>query len=221
MFPSTCPGEQPCGTALTLRTVGLNGAHIFDISVVIALNRQSSEARMDDKGVCEQLYLTWNQGETGVFNMRFWMGVPLVVLLLASGEIGNAAEKAKDKANVQWRPDLKTAWKDAREHQRPLLLLLTMDDCTHCLKMQRTTLQDKTVQGDLKTRFVPVALNIKDAPELVKLLRIRTLPTLVVIRPNGDVVDSIRGYQTPKQLRERLITSVRHASHENRSNASR
>jgi hypothetical protein len=41
---------------------------------------------------------------------------------------------------------------------------------------------------------------------------VRTFPTLVVIQPNGDVVESISGYQTPKQLREKLAPIVRQAA---------
>ncbi len=75
--------------------------------------------------------------------------------------------------------------------------------------MKQTTLKDAAIQSELKRRFIPVALNVKDAPEFIQTLRVRSFPTLLVIDPNGDVVESISGYQTPKQLRDKLAPTAR------------
>ena len=65
-----------------------------------------------------------------------------------------------------------------------------------------------------------VALNVKEAPDLVQRLEVKSLPTTVIIETNGDVVDSISGYQTPKQLRQRLHATLRLVAQE-RENAQR
>jgi thioredoxin-related protein len=132
-----------------------------------------------------------------------------------------AAESARRPPALQWTQDLVAAWRTARDEQRPLFLFLTMDGCVHCQRMKQTTLQDVRVQHELKSRFVPVALNVKDEPEFVKVLRVRSFPTLVVIQPNGDVVESISGFQTAKQLREKLESDFRQASHETTEKRSR
>jgi thioredoxin-related protein len=134
--------------------------------------------------------------------------------MLASTIAVSAKEPAKAGAGLKWTNDLAIAWQAAREQQRPLLLFVTMEGCVHCQKMKQTTLRDEDVQSDLRTRFIPVALNAKDEPELVKVLRLRLFPAMVVIQPDGDVLESINGYQTPKQLRERLSSTVRQAAHE-------
>lgn len=141
-------------------------------------------------------------------------GVPgvLVICLLAATAMGQGVEETRAKGGLQWEPDLKTAWRAAREQQRPLLLFLTMDNCSHCQKMKQTTLQDKGVQTDIDSRFVAVTLNVKDEPDFVKKLGVSAMPTTVIIQPNGDVVESMRGYLSAKQFREKLLSTARQAA---------
>ncbi len=92
---------------------------------------------------------------------------------------------------------------------RPLLVFLTQDCCRYCEKMKRTTLQDHHVVDDLTRYFEPVALNLKDAPDFVQQLKVKSFPTTVIIMTDGDVIESISGYQTVKQMRERLHAALR------------
>jgi len=125
-------------------------------------------------------------------------------MVLATALTLHADEPAKTSSGLQWTADLAAAREAAREQQRPLLLFVTMDGCTHCQRMKQTTLRDKDLQRELQAEFIPVMFNVKDQPELVKSLRLRLFPTLVVIQPNGKVRESISGYQTARQLREKL-----------------
>lgn len=142
------------------------------------------------------------------------------LLLIGAGHVG-ATDGAREDQGLVWSDNLGTAWRIARDEQRPLLLFVTMDSCLYCQKMKLTTLKDAAVQDELKDRFVPVALNVKDEPEFVRTLRVRTFPTLVVIEPNGDVAESIVGYQTPTQLRDKLAPAARQAAREKAAAARR
>ena len=145
-------------------------------------------------------------------SLRIAFSLPVVAALMYPAVGGYAAEAAPEKASFAWITDVDTGWRIARENQRPLLLFLSMDGCSHCQKMKRTTLKDKAVQHDLQAAFVSVSVNSKDAPELVKLLKVRYYPTTVVIQPTGEVIESIQGYQTATQLRKRLNTTLRQAA---------
>jgi thioredoxin-related protein len=145
----------------------------------------------------------------------------ILLCVLVAAAMGQGVDETRTKGGLQWEPDLKTAWRAAREQQRPLLLFLTMDNCAHCQKMKQTTLQDKGVQTDIDSRFVAVTINVKDEPDFVKMLGISTLPTTVVIQPNGDVVESMRGYLTAKQFREKLLSTARQAAAESDSTTRR
>jgi thioredoxin-related protein len=152
------------------------------------------------------------QGATTLFRTPGWIAVLVMTLFLVGAGAARATDPVREEEGVAWSGSLVTAWRAARDQQRPLLLFVTMDTCVHCQKMKQTTLKDAAVQSDLKGRFIPVALNVKDEPEFIKTLRVRSFPTLVVIQPNGDVVESISGYQTPKQLRDKLAPIVRQAA---------
>ena len=153
-------------------------------------------------------------GRQEVLSTPCWKGILVALVMFASTITLAAKEPAKADTGLKWTGDLATAWETAREQQRPLLLFVTMDGCPHCQKMKQTTLRDKDVQSDLQSGFIPVALNVKDEPELAKKLRLRLFPALVVIQPDGNVLESIGGYQTPKQLREKLSATIRQASRE-------
>jgi thioredoxin-related protein len=143
-----------------------------------------------------------------------------VVILLAAATLA-AKEPTKPNTGLKWAPDLATAWETARDRQRPLLIFVTMDGCLHCQKMKQTTLRDKDVQRDVQDEFVPVTLNAKDEPKLIKKLGLTLFPAVVVIHPDGEVLDSISGYQTAKQLREKLSSTLREAARDTTSRKTR
>lgn len=123
--------------------------------------------------------------------------------------ISHAAERQWEDLPINWDRDVREAWKSAVQVNRPLLVFITMDGCLYCEKMKRTTLKDRQVVYDLQHQFVPVTLNVKDAPDLVELLKIKSFPTTVVIHTNGDVIESLSGYQTSRQLRQSLQATLR------------
>ncbi len=132
-----------------------------------------------------------------------------VLIVLALTALGSASEPSRGSHSLNWEQDIRSAWQLAVKADRPMLVFLTMDDCIYCKKMKRTTLRDRQVVRDLQSQFVSVTLNVKDAPDLVKLLKVKSFPTTVIIETNGDVVESIAGFQSVKQLRERLHKTLR------------
>ncbi len=155
-------------------------------------------------------------GKQSVVKKQFRNHLVGIVFMLAMTAIGSAAERSGGQNDLKWERDVRIAWQSAVATDRPLLLFLTMDDCIYCKKMKKTTLRDRQVVRDLHRQFVSVALNVKDAPDLVKRLKVKAFPTTVIIETNGDVVESISGFQTVKQLRERLHTTLRQMAQQRR-----
>jgi len=136
-----------------------------------------------------------------------------LLLLTVTAAISHAQQPDNRQA-LAWDRDIHLAWQDAVKTQRPLLVFITMDDCLYCKKMKKSTLQDEQVVDDLRSQFVPVALNAKDAPELMERLKIKSFPTTIVVEINGDVVDAITGYKSASQLRQRLRMTLRRVAQE-------
>jgi thioredoxin-related protein len=131
----------------------------------------------------------------------------IVMLVLANYAV--AANQPRTEQSLQWQGDVREAWQLAQKSDRPLLVFITMDSCLYCEKMKKTTLRDRFVVRDVHSAFVPVTVNLKDVPDLVELLMVKSFPTTVVIHTNGDVIESMSGYQTSRQLRQRLQASLR------------
>ena len=150
-------------------------------------------------------------GETlGVVYKEMQEHLTRCVLVLALASSSAMAERPNSSLpQLNWEQDVRTAWRAAVKADRPLLVFVTMDGCLYCEKMKRTTLQDRLVVGDLSKHFEPVTLNLKDAPEFVEQLQVKSFPTTVVIKTNGDVIEAISGYQTVRQMRERLHAARR------------
>ncbi len=156
-----------------------------------------------------------------VVNKQIRNYLSVVVVLLAVAATAHAADRSRGRHKLNWDQDVRQAWKSAHTADRPLLMFLTMDGCLYCQKMKKTTLQDRHVVNDLQSQFVSVALNIKDAPDLVEQLKVKSFPTTVIIQTNGDVIESISGYQTPSQLRQRLHATLRQVARERNDTVSR
>jgi len=147
--------------------------------------------------------------------------VACIVIFLTPISLGFAAEPTRSLSQVNWDRDVREAWQEARQNDRPLLVYVTMDSCIYCEKMKKTTLQDRRVLSDLQTYFTPVSLNVKEAPDLVQLLMIKSFPSTVVIQTDGDVIESIAGYQTSRQLRQRLRLTLQQVAQEQRDSHTR
>jgi protein disulfide-isomerase len=113
---------------------------------------------------------------------------------------------------LKWSKDMKTAWKTAQETEQPLLLFVSSTNCSYCERMKKQTLRDESIVKQVSESFVAVKVDAKEDTELLKKLKIRLLPTTVIVKPNGAVIDSIRGFQTAEQFRKRLLSTERTAA---------
>jgi len=64
--------------------------------------------------------------------------------------------------------------------------------------MEQTVFADPNVTHSLTQHYVPVKLNLQDAPQFGRQYGIRTIPTDVVIRPDGTLIDRTNSPRTPE-----------------------
>ena len=122
----------------------------------------------------------------------------LTLLVAASQSI------AEDGSAFQWHSDLSAATSEVKEHQRPLIILFTMDNCVYCQKIKASTYQDKVVSGTISRAFVASVVNGPKNPKLAEKFKIKIYPTTVIIAPTGKIVDSISGYIDSTEMSKRL-----------------
>lgn len=103
-----------------------------------------------------------------------------------------------------WETDLEAARQEAMRTGRLLLVHCWTPSCGPCRAMEKTVFADPNVTHKLSQHYVPVKLNLQDAPQFGRQYGIRTIPTDVVIRPDGTLIDRTNSPRTPESYIERF-----------------
>jgi YHS domain-containing protein/thioredoxin-related protein len=108
----------------------------------------------------------------------------------------------------QWLADYGFARQEAKRLGMPLLIHFSASWCGPCQQMERETLNTKALLETVGTQLVALKLDSDENPGLVDAFRVESLPSDVIVAPNGKIVFRTSGYQ-PTQ---RYLANVRHWS---------
>lgn len=101
---------------------------------------------------------------------------------------------------VNWTADVEGALKTANQTGQLVLMKFTADWCGYCKKMERETFTRPAVASVVNQQFVPVLVDADKHKQLVKHLKIRSLPSILVVSPQMVILKRIEGYQTESKL---------------------
>jgi len=97
-------------------------------------------------------------------------------------------------ADITWNSSYDQALLKAKKEGKPLMVLITSEQCRWCRKLESTTLQDDEVAARINTTFQAVNVT-KDKSIYPKNLSAKMVPMSYFIDPrNGKVLYSIPGY---------------------------
>ena len=141
--------------------------------------------------------------------------IPSMLCLILIGLSTSVSWSAKPES-IDWIKGYSEARRAGIAQDRPVLLFVTTDGCTHCDRMIDRTFQDSGVIGALSDDFVPAQIKLSPADDLAKQLKVTLFPTTIIISTEGKILDYARGYMSANQLNQRLdaATAVRIASAE-------
>ncbi|MCP3942818.1 MAG: thioredoxin family protein [Desulfobacteraceae bacterium] len=148
--------------------------------------------------------------------------VVLVVLAVAGGYIYNTTKSSEPLAQgvIPLKPESKTAvensskinesdisWKGytpglalAGKTNKPIFLYFSATWCTYCAKLKQTTFKDKRILEYLEKNFVSIQVDTDKNQKLSNEWKVRGLPTLWFLEPDGTKINSIPGYLNANQL---------------------
>jgi hypothetical protein len=106
-------------------------------------------------------------------------------------------------SDAAWSTDLLSAWQKTQEVQRPLLILITSKTCRYCTLMKQSYAHPD-VALNVRSSFVPVLVDADDVPQLVTALGIKAYPTTLIVAPDRRLMQRIKGYVPPEELKQRL-----------------
>lgn len=103
-----------------------------------------------------------------------------------------------------WQSNLEDAQRIAAQNNRLVLIHFWAPWCGACKRMETEVFNQPGVAASLLANYVPVKINADQMPATATKFGITALPTDVVITPQGQIVDSIRGRTEATQYVARL-----------------
>ena len=158
--------------------------------------------------------------------MRRGLGLGLIVLCLAdpstvlrAGDSAPGGSKQTGPAprapRVEW-VEYGLALERARDENKHLLIDFYTNWCGWCKKMDRDTYGDSAVAAYLNAHFVVSKVNAESPQrfkvgeksvsgiELARDFSVQSFPITWFVRPNGERIDKVPGYQPPAQFHKVL-----------------
>jgi thioredoxin-related protein len=108
----------------------------------------------------------------------------------------------------QWRTDFNQARQEAKERNRPILLLIRTKDCQWCDKLEPVLRDDPGLASLLANDWVPVRLFAEKNRALTEYLTIDAFPTIVLAAPEGRIFRYVTGYHKAAFLRDTMQRTV-------------
>lgn len=118
----------------------------------------------------------------------------LAQFALSGGALG------ADGAAIAWRTDLGSAQAESRARNLPLWIQFTGPWCINCRRMERGSFVNPHVAAAAHERFVPVKLRSDEYEQLALSLGLSSLPSTVIVRPDGRVIDKWEGFGEPGEF---------------------
>ena len=116
---------------------------------------------------------------------------------------------ADEPRKINWREDLGRAQAEAKSRDLLLWIQFTGPWCINCRRMDRAAFVHQGVVTRAREQFVPLKLRSDEHEALAQSLGLTSLPSTVIVRPNGEVVEKYEGYIEPETFEVTLADVLR------------
>jgi thiol-disulfide isomerase/thioredoxin/YHS domain-containing protein len=100
---------------------------------------------------------------------------------------------------MPWQPNLEAAQQLAARTNRLVLIHFWAPWCQPCMRLEREVFSQAETGRALEPNFVLVKINSDDAPGTTRMYGVSSLPTDVIIQPNGRLVSQFQSPPTANQ----------------------
>lgn len=121
-------------------------------------------------------------------NQILWCSAAVAGLMMLVSLTAIGANKPE-----AWKHDFTAASKEAKQSARPLLIHFGATWCPPCRQMEKDVLHHPDVRDLLTQQFVAVIIDSDQHPELISQFEIKSLPTDVIVGPDGTVALKAEG----------------------------
>lgn len=145
--------------------------------------------------------------------------IALVSCTKQSSSNSGHAENASSPDGIAWRRDLDVAKQEAKQSGKPILVDFFATWCGPCKKMDSQTWSDAEVSKQLDA-WIPVKVDVDQHQELAASYKVKGVPTLVFLGPDGRLVSTFVGFAGPDEvlgLMKEARSQVKAANHSSAS----
>ncbi len=134
------------------------------------------------------------------------MFTPPITRWLSLAAVAIASSSAM--GDIAWREDLQQAHAEATASGKPLLLHFYGDNCPWCDKLEVGAFKDPQVGQAIGQGFIPVKVHTGKNENLVQMFKVKSIPTDVVVTPQGQVLAHGTSKQVPGEFISALVQST-------------
>ena len=95
--------------------------------------------------------------------------------------------------------DFEYAFKEAKAHNRNVMIIFDGAACIYCEYLKEGTLTDPSVQKEINENNILLITESSESPELFQQLDIYGTPTTVILDQDGNELGRIDGYEPPEE----------------------
>ena len=153
----------------------------------------------------------------GRFGPFRWSGALLVIAIGLAAALSTRAAAPAASQGIHWIPSESEAMRVARAERRPVLADFWADWCGACAELDRSVWGNPGVQAEIR-RFVPVRLDGSEGgaaltsgryDDAARRWGVNVLPSVVLLDPQGNVLDRIVGVVAADEMMKRLRAGER------------
>jgi len=111
-------------------------------------------------------------------------------------------------SSLKWKAYDESTLAAARKSQRPLFVLIYLDTCHWCRKYETETLETPKILERLRRDYLPVAVDHAKQPELARRLGVTTVPTTLLLTPEGRRMVKFQGFVDARDLTDILDANL-------------
>lgn len=131
--------------------------------------------------------------------------VSSVLILFAVTSFQKTTQKQQDQTsnseiNIQWNTDLNAAFGLAQKSNKLVFVDFNADWCGYCKQLDEDTFVDQNVKQKFAQSYVLVKINVDQNPELASKYQVYSLPTLIIMDSNGNVIKRQEGFVSAGEL---------------------
>ena len=131
--------------------------------------------------------------------------VSSVLILFAVTSFQKNTQKQQDQTsnseiNIQWNTDLNAAFGLAQKSNKLVFADFYADWCGYCKQLDEDTFVNQNVKQKFAQSYVLVKINVDQNPELASKYQVYSLPTLIIMDSNGNVIKRQEGFVSAGEL---------------------